>query len=750
MRPTRPVRLSLAALAAGGLVAAALPVSAAPVPAQVAPASLEASLPSVSSGARPGPDVLYADAPAAPQLENRNPRFRAPTLLVAGTQAYADGEFLHTDYLYDDYGADTDLMRGSQLNARAGDIDYPAGEEYAGNAADLVEVRIAPGPDDVLYRITLNSLLQQDVPIVALAFDTDGNPATGQATLPRDPGSSFPGTDEVITAWGTGAEHSTLPTAGEPTTTPVELDVDLEANQLTVAVPRTVSDPTGSWSLTVVAGVNEPGTPGQWRRPGGQTGVMNVAFRDDEPVRTVNTPPDERQASVLADGSPTEFARDIDFDALAAGENSRTVPQTGRQIRMYPSRLELGEGRDLSAFPQYRGQLQPYAVFLPEAAVDGPVPLTLSLHSLGQEYWQYQEGELFTQQGEQRGNAVLSPMGRGPDGWYQREAEVDVFEAWNDLARHVALDPDRSYASGYSMGGYGTYRFAGLYPDLFTSAFTVVGPPGEGMWVPPTAPTGGAETLSNLWLENVRNVPLLNMVAVPDELVPIPGPRAQNLGAPELGIRGLEQLGYRYRFLQFPTAEHFTLAFLGYDFPEARDHLGDDAVDRKPAHVTFAYVPGSDAPEFGLVHDHAYWVSDVRVAGAQELTDKGVVDARSRAFGVADPETEPTADGGVMTLPYGETGLRWLEPAGIPAENVLDLTLTSVASTTLDVARARLDPTAPLTVEAESDSPTALRLDGGFPAGSTVTADGAPVEATRSADGALTFTVAAVPPGVTR
>ncbi len=203
-----------------------------------------------------------------------------------------------------------------------------------------------------------------------------------------------------------------------------------------------------------------------------------------------------------------------------------------------------------------------------------PAGLTLSLHSLGQHYWQYNDGLVFDQLGEQRGNLVLSPMARGDDGWYQREAEYDVFEAWNDVAGRFTLDPARVSSSGYSMGGYATYRLAGLYPDLFARAFTAVGPPGDGIWLPPAAPTGGAETLSNTWLENFRNVPVMNIAGVLDELVPYAGPRAQNLGAPEVGVRGLEQLGYDYRFVTYPTADHFVLARLGYDFPYAATFLG--------------------------------------------------------------------------------------------------------------------------------------------------------------------------------
>lgn len=705
-------------------------VAAVTLPAS-AHAAVPHSLPTVNSGARPGPDVLYDAAPDAPQLENRHPRFRAPMLRVAATEAYTYGEFLHTDYLYDDYGADTNGQRSSSLGDRAGDVDYPSDEKYGGNAADIVEVRIAPGDDDVMYRLTLNTLKRSDTTILALAFDTDRDAATGHSTLPRDPGAPFPGTDEVITVWGTGAEHARLAAGEDPVTTPVDVSTDLEANQMTVTVPRSVSDPAGTWRTTVAAGVYDSDSGG-WRETGGPNGIYNLAFRYDEPIQNSNNPPDVNQSGALADDDPTRYARDIDFDKLAAGDNSSTVPRHGLQIRMFPSRLELGEGRNLDQFPAYLGQLQPYAVYIPRAhRPNNPVGLTLSLHSLGQKYWQYNGGQTFPQFGEQRDNIVLSPMARGPDGWYQHAAEYDVFEGWNDLARHFSLDSRRAYVWGYSMGGYGTYRLGGLYPDLFTTAVTVVGPPGDGIWVPPRPPTGGADTLSNLWLENVRNIPYMNIAAGEDELVPIAGPRAQNLGAPEFDIRGFEQLGYRYRFLVFPAAEHFTLALLGYDLPEARDHLGGASVDRNPAHVSFAYVPASDDRELGLVHDHAYWVSDVRLADAEGETAKGVVDVRSRAFGEGDPASEETQGGGVMQLPYVETGRRWQQAPAVAKQNVLDLDLQNVKSTTIDTRRAGLNTGNAVTIEGKSDGDGTVRLDGAFPPGSRVTIDGEPAAGSR-------------------
>src|SRR5437762_13506217 len=74
------------------------------------------SLPSVTSGARPGPDVLYAPAPPAPQLENRNPRFTAPPLLVSAQEAYVGGEYLYQGFLFHCYGSVTDWQRSAGLH----------------------------------------------------------------------------------------------------------------------------------------------------------------------------------------------------------------------------------------------------------------------------------------------------------------------------------------------------------------------------------------------------------------------------------------------------------------------------------------------------------------------------------------------------------------------------------------------------------------------------------------------------------
>ena len=766
----RAVLLSAALLAAcgdsrGPLVTADQPPPPVPPPTQLPPADLPklascrapdaaplpvvAGLPYVESGERPGPALLYAPAITHPQLQNHHPRFVAAPILMQGHEAYVNGEYLYQDYLYDDYGSDVsndDLnevpvtVGNSGLNGlepRVGDIDYPTNfARYGGNAADLVEFRIAPGTDDTAYRISLNTLLEADTTMTVIAFDTDRDAATGVSTLHRDPGAPFPGTDEALFFWGTGAEHVRYGASGAMTVTPLAITTDLAANQQWVFVPKAVHNPTGDVALTVATGLYDAATGG-WLMPAEvpsetQPGAVkdgslfdptpaalfNLAFRFDEPVFTQNTPPDTAQSLAIREKEPTRFQHVVKFGDLAAKVNRSTVPASGTLMPIYASRFPLGpvgEGRDLAQNdPVYLGVLQPYAVYIPAASALGqPAPLHWAFHSNGQQHWQY-NGTQYVQQVSGTQQAIVpTPMGRGPRNWYDEAAEADVFEVWADVARRWAVDANRTATTGYSMGGFASYRLATRWPDLFAKAFTQVGPPGELIWVPGSAPTGGASTLTNLLLGNVRNIPFLNLNMVQDELVPYPGPAAQNLGDPVNGITGFEQLGYRYRFQTYPAGEHFTL-FLLDNFPMATPFLEDTQVDRNPYHVTYGVLPAEDTPAFDLVPDHAYWVSGLRTVepGTADAPRIGSVDAFSHACGLGDPASTPGATAGAIPLPYNEVRRSWGAPPAITAENKLTVTLSNLQALTLDLPRAGLDVRAPVTLALTADAPGVLTLTG--------------------------------------
>ena len=701
----------------------------------------ERGLPVVRSGARPGPDVLYAPEPQVPQLQNRDPRFRAPFDRVSGTERYVGGEYLYTDHLLDDRGSDTTGNGGGFRAASAGKLEYPTdAARFGNNAADLVEFRIGRHHGGLAVRFTLNTLLARDTTIATAAFDADGDASTGGATLPRDPGAPFPGTDHVLTTWGTGAEWSTW-RDGQWTTTPLPSAVDIEANQLTVDVPATVAAPAGSWRTTVAVGLYDAATGG-WLRParratettpGGAgpadetpAGIFNLGFRFEEQVLTRNAPPDEDQAAALLAHEPTRFAHPVDFDAMAARASRTTVPRSGTMVRFFPSRLALGEGRG-SFSPGGRNvvrhdlelsRLQPYSLYVPEAAVDGrPAPFTLNLHSLNQHHWQYNGSAGVAAIAEERRSIVATPHARGPALWYQGAAEYDVFEMWNEVARTFHLDPDRTVITGYSMGGYGVYRLAGLYPDLFARALTVVAPPGPGIWVPGSAPTGGlggVEAVSNFWLENARNVPFMSVSVMQDEFVPYVGPLQQHVGPGRDGMTSFDQLGYRFRFLTLPVGEHYTIGLMGYEVAEGRAFLADDRVERDPFHVTFAYLPRTDDAALGLVHDKAYWVSDLALADEEAGTPvpKGVIDVKSLAFGLDDPPSTRGASGGVDPLPYVEVNRAWGDPVPVARENRLVASLRNIRHATVDTDRAGLEVGKPIVVTVTSSHEAVVELAG--------------------------------------
>jgi poly(3-hydroxybutyrate) depolymerase len=734
--------------------------------AALAPAVATAALPSVPSGQPPGPPILYAPAPTAPQLSVAAP-FAASPLLVSGTDAYRNGEYIYQDYLFDDRGADTAPGLGSRpdnqdsgnFSPTAGDVQYPTAARYANNAADLVEFRIKPTATTIDYRITLNSIANPDDTVVGIGIDTDRSGGLVSVPWPNGAGIGSPGLDQFITAWGTGGEVRSLPGGATAALPAGSVSLDSTTKQMTISVPRTTMDPgTSIWRYVAGTGLwNSAGhswkTPGPGSSPSAEqpvsggpsssSAVFNLAFRFDEPQikqPDLETPPlpystfpgtgnwfEEKQSLALANdttdassaGVPAaggdNFEEDVDFSKLAEAANEDIHAPKPTQARIFASSLNLPQGVK-SSFPEYGGQLQPYVLHVPAGHTAGaPYGLTFALHSLGATYTQFAvfSPNQFTQLGDQRDNLVVTPLAHGPDGWYHDQGESDVFEVWADLDRQFNLDPDRSYVSGYSMGGYGTYKLGVEYPDLWAKAFTTVGPPGEGIWIPPADPTSGPETLTADLLGNVRWVPYLNWAGSTDELVPVVGPLAQQQRFDDLGLRSTLDV--------FAPADHFALAIVD-QWAAARDFLGNATVTRDPSRVDYAFFPAADRPAQGLIHDHAYWVSglEARDISAGDSA-RASISARSLAQGEGEPVTSSFSNTGAADkgppLAYAETGTTWTSVPAVPAENALEAILENLSAGEIDGVRAGLDGTSQLRVTLGTDGASQLRLNLPLPPG---------------------------------
>ena len=695
---------------------------------------------------RPGPDLLYAKPPKqAPQLQNRG-IWEAGPILVSGASAYRKGEFVYQDFLYDDHGArgggrdPNDPRSGADtFSAPNGTYTYPRDPVYMDNAADLVELRVRALRRETAFRVTLNALADPERTAATIALGDSAEPAE----VPHGANARMPA-EKFLTIHGREAELADA-AGGAP---PEELAarVSVKRNQYEVRVPRALWDP-GSRTVRLAAGVGlwdpaaesylVPRGNSTETAPGGASGIedppafFNLAFRGDEPLPVVTAAlsdpawwRDEGQAEALGSGDLSRFFAEVDFGKLRDGVTDQMrgepggTPVTGPLNRILVSRYETGEGTSWDrrcgqpedCLGELSGRLQPYSVYVPEGRVPrGGYGLTLLLHSLGASFNQFTGTRNQSQLGERgKGSLVITPSGRGPDGWYYGHAGADTFEVWADVARRYRLDPEFTSISGYSMGGYGTYKFATQFPDLFARANPVVGPPAQGIWAPPNDPVpGGVASNTNRMLASARHIPFAIWNGAADELVPAASAVAQ--------AQTFDELGYRYEF-RLHSADHFLLA-INDQYAPAAEFLGAATVDRNPHHVSYVVNPTMDFAGVGTVADHAYWLSGMRLRDPSGEAPLGEVDAVSRAFGATDPEPQPTQSG-TGSLEGGDTGpvaytfqsREWSEPGEARPRDVLELTAANLSRVTVHPKRAKLSCGADL--EVRSDGPLQVKLAG--------------------------------------
>jgi hypothetical protein len=684
--------------------------------------------------------------------------WRAPPILISGASAYRRGEFVYQGYLYDDHGAKEvtdpanpmhnpggDSSGGDLFSAPNGTYDYPTGAGYYENAANLIELRVKPLPTSTAFRIGLNTLEDPKLLATAIAIGgTEGQshpfPFGANVSAPAQYFLTVHGETAVLTDAVTGAEV--------PGPAPT-VSVDLSHRRITVQVAHSVWNPGSSTvRLAAATGLWNEAT-GKYLLPsatrsatqGGGAGAAanppafyDVAFRfnSQEPLPGKSSPEttanpawwrEEAQAKALAAGDISAFHADVDFAKLRAKANDDMpgtptgVPQSGVFDRILASHFSAGQGADYATggcgstagcIGALRGQLLPYAIYVPS----GPAPaggfgLTLLLHSLSANYNQFSGSRNQSQFAEREASSiVITPSGRGPDGWYYDHAGADTFEVWADVAARYSLNPALTDVAGYSMGGYGTYKFTTQFPDLFARAQPTVGPPGLGIWLPPAAPTGGEQSLTQRMLPSVRNVPFEIWNETTDELVPIAGVLEQ--------VKRFDELGYRYIFDQFQAGEHLTLS-INDEYAPAAAFLGTETVSRNPAHVAYAYNPTMDFPADGTSAGHAYWLYNVTLREAGGSAPLGTIDVRSEGFGVADPTPSATAHGaGVLTggqvpaIPYTSQEKSWGLPAPAPVRDVLDVKAANVSRVTVDASRAHVDCAAQ--VQAQTDGPLQITL----------------------------------------
>ena len=700
-----------------------------------------------------------------------------------GTLVRSAGELVYQDHLFDAYGADggDDAERLATLGplqesvaesyrieqiikmdvastVGAPEVDALAGSEQYGDlpradAADLLEARVAASADSVWFLARTTTLADAASTGVLVLVDTDGAEGAERA-IPFGTGLRTTVADAAFLLAGNRGWHADLASGAvaELPAGSVATDPAGWTNAIEASIPRSMLGTLTRPRIALAAGLVAAD---------GALSVANVAFRTTEPVRTWF---DKLQALALHAGAIDEFAVEVDLDALAAGVSETWTPGPGYHDRIFRSSEQISREQGLDGIHQH------YGVLLPDAIATGePLPLQWWLHWRGGHA--HTAGAvipgMFQDLGENRQAIVISPRGRGTSTWYVGRAHVDVNEVWADVLARFPVDEDRVYVTGHSMGGWGSYLLSVLYPDRFAAAMPVAGPVTQGAWTGLDAPgcddlryeeepdytpcyisaNGGRprEQHTRRLLENLRHVPLTILHGAADELVPVSGVTRQ--------VEQLVTLGYRHRYLLFPTYEHYSHPVVD-EWGAGAATFDQYVRNPNPARVTYVRdMPferaveeiGADGLGLQFSFDRAYWMSELTPADG--VTGAARFDGRSLA--ITDPAVlaVPEAGGPAMvgqTGPYAMTGLSWLPVPGAaaPAVNGFDVTLRGATAVRLDLGRMAIAVDRAVTGRVATEHPLQLRLAGGWTRTPVVTVGGLPTRVTLAA-GVLTVPVPA-------
>jgi len=656
-------------------------------------------------------------APAAWPFGEEFPR-------TCGTGRLAGGAVFWTDWLYDDHGAIGLPWEwpGTLFSPPRGTYTYPDGPA-AGNGADIFRASIGLTDTGSWWRVDWNTLIDRTVPIALFTMDTSSAQSVGN-DWPAGAGIRSPGIDLALLVSGSGAWLIDVATADRQ---PLQRFVDMDARSFIVQVPRSIVDPKGIWTVRLAAGLaNEDGDgfaelgADQGALPG-QPAVYNVAFRAREQEPTyLNFWSDLAQADALTDGDVSAFSLGVSWDELSARATSPEPVVVGMSTRWYVSSVELGQGvtdrNDLSTSPRFLGRVQPYSVCLPGTYAPGQqLPLTLLLHSLTMGHNQFAaiDPDLLHGVCEGRNSTVITPLARGPAGWYFDESELDVWEVWARVAEQLGADPNRTVIAGYSMGGYAAYKLGLTYPEVFTEAVILAGPPTCGVRLLPdvdipgsTDPDSHCARDGDTWqlLPNARWLPFVIEHGASDELVPIASVLEQ--------VLELDRLGYRFRFSVYSFEGHLSFA-LEDKFDDAISHMGTGLRQADPGHITFLWYPALVRADLGIGPHRAWWLSEI----AATHTDRGKVaeiDARSYARPDAAHSVHH-ARGFLLSFdptPGFFAEQTWRTGAAPGRLPLLTLSLRDVASLTIDLDRAGFATGEHGTVKVATNAAAVVTLQG--------------------------------------
>lgn len=270
---------------------------------------------------------------------------------------------------------------------------------------------------------------------------------------------------------------------------------------------------------------------------------------DAEAQASAGVPTVNLDGAPLADPPPPSTDPNDAIAVRAKIPRSAQPPLTPSQRRILMCEYESAEAN----------QRFPYALFVPSAYdAARPSPLIVNLHGAGVTPLQQMLFDGVTDYAEQYGYLVVAPMGYSTMGFWgmprgtptpietadvnpatgdrytlSELAEMDAMAVVAKLRAVYAVDPDRIYLMGHSMGGMGTYYLGARH---------------AGIWAALAPIAGGGISDAVAPGDKLKALPMLVMHGADDPVVRRRSSRAS--------VLQMQQLGMQHVYLEFPGREH--------------------------------------------------------------------------------------------------------------------------------------------------------------------------------------------------
>src|SRR6185436_6925524 len=142
-----------------------------------------------------------------------------------------------------------------------------------------------------------------------------------------------------------------------------------------------------------------------------------------------------------------------------------------------------------------------------------------------------------------------------------------------------------------------------------------------------------------------------------------------------------------YVWYMHNPADHFTFA-LADDWRKEAEYSAKQRSVADPPRVTFRTSTFVDSPKYGIRHDRAYWVSEIRGREKDRFVDTALT---SFGCGGRRPVLQAGQGAGPSPVPWASLSKDITGTRDMPVRQALEGTVANVAGATIDARRACLD-----------------------------------------------------------